>query len=425
MKLNKTNRSEELLVSYYKNSHMPVWIYDNNEELYFTNFTDPILLHIMDTITPIARRFRMEGSYTDFMKLYGTANEIYLCFFIAGDRKNLFTVVIGPAFLVYPTDEVWDQLSFGRHIWENQRDKCVEGIAVLTLESFLSNSRFIMQLLGIYHLDPTQLADTMPISNYFTSERQHLEDINDDITNDYYMIRQAYSLEEEVLYNIRKGFADKVDELVIERDRLRLLLPSDSLKENVTAGIALLGAARRSAVSGGMKMEESQALFRSYSGQLQVCRDNIEAYRLMHDALCAFAEGVQSVSVLFLDNYPDTIKNCIQVIHDHMPGKITLEELSEEVHLTPKYLSALFCKETGTSLSQFITSMRIDEAKQMLTNTEMSYLEISTALDYCSQSHFTSTFKKIVGITPKEYRLHHQKPGVVTEMLSDIIYASD
>ncbi|MBR6451634.1 MAG: helix-turn-helix transcriptional regulator, partial [Lachnospiraceae bacterium] len=138
------------------------------------------------------------------------------------------------------------------------------------------------------------------------------------------------------------------------------------------------------------------------------CHQSQEFFRLVHHALCAFAEGVQTVSVQMLECYSDTVRNCIRQIYAHLPGKVTVDELADEIHLTPKYLSALFCKETGTSLTQFINKIRIDQARHMLDSTELTYSEISNVLEFCSQSHFTSTFKKAVGLTPREYRLRTQ-----------------
>ena len=87
-----------------------------------------------------------------------------------------------------------------------------------------------------------------------------------------------------------------------------------------------------------------------------------------------------------------------------MPDKITLEELADEIHLSPKYLSALFNKETDSSITDFMQDMRIDEAKRLLQHSDLGYLEISSLLNFSSQSYFNCIFKKKTGLTPKEYR---------------------
>ncbi len=406
MKIGETARTKEILNNYYQNSKMPVWVYDKNMQLLFTNFTNAVLLHLMDAVRITVEKYNKEASYLDYMKLYGNSNEAYLCFQVALDRRHVDTVVIGPALLTYPSEEIWEDLSFHKYVWSNRREETMNLIPVVTLEAFLLNARFIMQSFGIYHLNPLQIADSAPITNYFYHEGANL--IAEGRRPEFYSVKQAHEIEEELAFHIRKGNADRVDEIMTQRDRVALLLPAESQRENFISAVALLSTGRSASIAGGMRSEAAYGLFRSYATQLQSCNQMLEFYRLTHNALCAFAEGVQAVAVQMLDTYSDSIRSCIRLIYAHMPGKVTVDELSEEIHLTPKYLSALFCRETGTSLTNFITGIRIEHACRMLESTDLTYLEISAMLDFCSQSHFTASFKKTVGITPREYRLKNK-----------------
>ena len=103
------------------------------------------------------------------------------------------------------------------------------------------------------------------------------------------------------------------------------------------------------------------------------------------------------------------IQSCIRHIHQHMPGKMDVGMLADELHVSPKYLSPLFARETGQTLTSYITELRIDEAKRLLETTDMSLLEISEMLSFCSQSYFCTVFKGITGVTPNVYRLEVQK----------------
>lgn len=415
MKLSEISRIKEILINYYNNSKMLVWIYDKDMQLVFTNFTNAILLHLMDAMTPIAEQYKAEASYKDYMKLYGNANEAYLCFTYAQDRRNTFTVVIGPGLLTYPSEQIWDDFIFSKHVWSNQKDECLKLIPICTLEAFLLNCRFIMQIFGIYHLNPLQIADSLPMTNYYYEETEKYDYMSGGVKSDFYSVKQSHEIEEMISYYIRSGQAEYVDEILTHKDQISLLLPAESHKDNFIYAISLLSIARNAAITGGMRQEAAYSLFRSYSIQVQSCRQSLEFYRLIHNALCAFAEGVQSVSVKMLDWYSDTIKGCIQAIHNHLPGKVTVEELADEVHLSPKYLSSLFVKETGTSITQFVIKERIEHAKHLLETTDLSYLEISNILEFSSQSHFTQTFKKQTACTPKEYRLRNRKNVIYLE----------
>ena len=85
------------------------------------------------------------------------------------------------------------------------------------------------------------------------------------------------------------------------------------------------------------------------------------------------------------------------------------------MHLNPTYLSELFARETGTSLSQYITDKRMEAAENMLKYSEYSFSEIAQILAYRSQSHFTKVFKKHSGMTPGEYRAKYSQNGIWPE----------
>ncbi|MEB8823047.1 helix-turn-helix transcriptional regulator [Bacillus cereus] len=73
----------------------------------------------------------------------------------------------------------------------------------------------------------------------------------------------------------------------------------------------------------------------------------------------------------------------------------------------PMYLSTLFKKEVGMTLSEYIQREKVEEAKKLLTLTNYSLLEVSTFLNFNNQSYFTKIFKKYTEFTPKQYRNQH------------------
>ena len=80
------------------------------------------------------------------------------------------------------------------------------------------------------------------------------------------------------------------------------------------------------------------------------------------------------------------------------------KEMAEQVDLNASYLSTLFKKEAGCSVSDYILLRKLEAARNMLKYSEYSYAEISAILAFSSQSHFSRIFKKETGYTPKEYR---------------------
>ena len=92
-----------------------------------------------------------------------------------------------------------------------------------------------------------------------------------------------------------------------------------------------------------------------------------------------------------------------EYIEEHLTDKITLQEIANEMRLSPSYTSELFKKHKGINLFEYITVRRIEMAKDLLSGT-MNVAEISDYLGFQNQSYFSKVFKKHTGISPSSYR---------------------
>lgn len=93
-----------------------------------------------------------------------------------------------------------------------------------------------------------------------------------------------------------------------------------------------------------------------------------------------------------------------QYIHNHYQEQITLEEVSEHVGLTTAYFSVLFKKETEIGFAKYLMNERIEGAKDLLRETNMSVGDICRKVGYNDLKHFTRLFEKNVGVKPGVYR---------------------
>ncbi len=101
-------------------------------------------------------------------------------------------------------------------------------------------------------------------------------------------------------------------------------------------------------------------------------------------------------------NYPSPIRKCVSFIDKNLHSKITLNELSQISGLSKDYLSQLFKKTTGTTITDYIMNKRLSSAMQLL-DRDVSISDTAYALGFCSESYFIACFKKKYNITPKEY----------------------
>lgn len=95
-------------------------------------------------------------------------------------------------------------------------------------------------------------------------------------------------------------------------------------------------------------------------------------------------------------------------IENHYKERLTLDLLAEEAKVNKFYLAHIFKETYGISPINFMISCRIQEAKRLLTETDLSLSQISSVLGFSSPSYFSQSFHKIEGTSPAEYRREYQ-----------------
>ncbi len=100
-------------------------------------------------------------------------------------------------------------------------------------------------------------------------------------------------------------------------------------------------------------------------------------------------------------NIIEQAKNHIQ---NNYNSDLSLDDISRIVDISPYYFSKIFKEETGVNFIDYLTNIRIEKAKELLTTTDYSMKEICTRIGYSDPNYFSRAFKKNVGITPTEYK---------------------
>ena len=100
--------------------------------------------------------------------------------------------------------------------------------------------------------------------------------------------------------------------------------------------------------------------------------------------------------------------NSLSQIHLYLRSRyqenITLDKLSKLFFLNKYYIAHAFLKKYGVSIIKFLNTVRCTEAKKLLEETNMSITQIAISVGYNSSSHFTESYKKIIGETPAQTR---------------------
>lgn len=99
------------------------------------------------------------------------------------------------------------------------------------------------------------------------------------------------------------------------------------------------------------------------------------------------------------------IREVEELIRQRYSQNVTIQSIANEVYVSAGHLQALFKKETGITLNDYLTSVRIDAAKQLLVKDPgMKVYEVAHAVGYQDTNYFSRIFKKLVGVNPQEYR---------------------
>ncbi|MBQ8823714.1 MAG: helix-turn-helix transcriptional regulator [Ruminococcus sp.] len=152
----------------------------------------------------------------------------------------------------------------------------------------------------------------------------------------------------------------------------------------------------------GMGHEEAYTISEIYIRKADKCNDFDSIFKLYMEMELDFTKRMHEIKKQNVISIH--IRKCIDYIYEHLNENLSVNHLAKTIGINSSYLSKLFLKETGINLKRFINNAKIDTAQNLLKYSDLSYLDISTALAFSSQSAFIDVFKKITGTTPKKYR---------------------
>ena len=222
------------------------------------------------------------------------------------------------------------------------------------------------------------------------------------------ILRAPYNPELEFYSVIKSGDVQKAEELCrdtfTDKKGLGVLSKNNmqNLKYHFVITIALIA---RYCIDGGMDVSTSYALSDFYIQKADESNSPEELNVLHRRAALDYAGRMKKLRKDKICSIH--VVRCIDYIHDNLHSRITVEELAELVDLNPSYLSRLFKKETGVSVSEYIQQLKIDAAQNMLLYSDFTPARISSILAFPDQSYFTQVFKKYTGLTPRKYQSVH------------------
>ena len=179
-------------------------------------------------------------------------------------------------------------------------------------------------------------------------------------------------------------------------------MSSNDLRQQKYSFICMATLASRAAIRGGLPAETAFSLSDLYCQRVDLLSENTLVQNLTYTMLADYCERVREIQKRPVTS--PVISNCLSYISVHLHEPISLEQLSQHCGLCTRSLSLRFKKEMGMGIPEYIHREKLQEAEYLLQHTSYSLSEITSYLNYPSQSYFTEIFKKYKQMTPQQCR---------------------
>ena len=243
-----------------------------------------------------------------------------------------------------------------------------------------------MELLDVYQPDDDSFLSPLPES--FNRER----------------IELTYRTEEELLYAISRGKTRRAHEILsrfsLSDMEKRSAVPLRNFKNYL---IVLNTLMRKAVQQGGVHPIYIDRTSSAIAHRIEQCASLDEGYRMMEDMIHKYCLLVKNHN---MNHYSQPVQQVILQIDADLSSDLTLQAHARRLNINASYLSALFKRETSLTLTDYVNQKRIDFAIYLLNATNM---QIQTIAQHCGMpdvNYFTRIFKRIIGITPSQYRCH-------------------
>ena len=98
------------------------------------------------------------------------------------------------------------------------------------------------------------------------------------------------------------------------------------------------------------------------------------------------------------------LRRAIEYIHEHLAGDISFRDVAAHVRMSAYHFARMFKQSTGMSPHNYIVQCRIERAKSLLAEARLPISDVAFEVGYRSQSHFTTCFSRVTGVTPGAFR---------------------
>ena len=241
--------------------------------------------------------------------------------------------------------------------------------------------------------------DLVDFSN--NGDRQLLSEKISHINHDH---RGIWVTEQEFIKMIREGnsnYKKALEKAMSLSTGIRMDL-RDSLREGKSNALVLLTLCSRASIEGGVNPSVAYSMNDAYAKSIEECKNVSELTLLNRNMMEDYVQKVRESK--YESSISSQMQSTLTYIDMHIREPLSIASLAEQLGYTEYYFSHKFKQEVGKSVTQYIQEKKIEEAKLLLSGTQLGIQEISEELNFGSRSYFYTCFQKQTGLSPKEYR---------------------
>lgn len=209
-----------------------------------------------------------------------------------------------------------------------------------------------------------------------------------------------YEKETSLLIKVKTGNTQQAKALLNELLGYVLFAEGGSIEFVRLRAIELTTLLSRIAIEGGARADSIYTLNGQFLSLINRQNSFDEVSMLLQDVVESFMGATFSK----IDKGDPHIRLALQYVSTHYAQPLTVPAVAREVGLSANYFATLFREKVGESFHAYLMRVRVEESKQLLLSTSDSLTDIAIALGFTDQSYFCRVFKKLVGMTPGQYR---------------------
>ena len=225
---------------------------------------------------------------------------------------------------------------------------------------------------------------------------------HDSLTWNSKLIEARYAYENEFLFAVTQGNYPKAKHLISQVNSIQFDQRNmDPIRDMKNYCIIINTLFRKSVERGGVHPIHIDSVSSEFAKKIELRSTVEDIQKLIYEMVKVYCQLVNKYSV---KDYSPTVQKVIVMIESNLSSDLTLSELANTLNINASYLSTVFKKETGITVTGYVNEKRIELAQELLKTTN---LQIQTIAQYCGivdVHYFTRLFKKTTGVSPKQFR---------------------